>query len=233
VPGDEAVLRGIVESILDVAISDRSESGLPRRRTTSSLTEKCERIVNRLQIKPPASTLSLSESFNWLWHVDSAHRIMDQLDYLRREFTYDAWANGQVFAAIKTGNAQTSLKRPLELLAHILSAERLWLERLNQQPQTQAVWPELTLAQCETEIDEVARLWRKYLSELSDSVLARTVPYKNSKGELWSSTVQDVLTHVMLHSAYHRGQIASSLRASGIAPAYTDFIHAVRQKLIE
>jgi uncharacterized damage-inducible protein DinB len=36
-----------------------------------------------------------------------------------------------------------------------------------------------------------------------------------------------------MHSAYHRGQIASLMRAGGGIPAYTDFIHAVRQGLIE
>ena len=40
-------------------------------------------------------------------------------------------------------------------------------------------------------------------------------------------------THVVIHSAYHRGQIASDVRASGGVPAYTDYIHAVRQGLIE
>jgi len=42
-----------------------------------------------------------------------------------------------------------------------------------------------------------------------------------------------VLTHVVLHSAYHRGQIATQMRAGGEAPAHTDFIHAVRRGLIE
>jgi uncharacterized damage-inducible protein DinB len=37
------------------------------------------------------------------------------------------------------------------------------------------------------------------------------------------------LIHVLFHSAYHRGQIALQMRASGLTPAYTDFIHAVRQ----
>jgi uncharacterized damage-inducible protein DinB len=41
------------------------------------------------------------------------------------------------------------------------------------------------------------------------------------------------LTHVLLHSAYHRGQIASQMRGNGQTPAYTDFIHAVRQGLID
>jgi uncharacterized damage-inducible protein DinB len=32
-----------------------------------------------------------------------------------------------------------------------------------------------------------------------------------------------------MHSAYHRGQIASHMREQRYTPAYTDFIHAVRQ----
>ena len=65
------------------------------------------------------------------------------------------------------------------------------------------------------------------------SYLDDKVEYRNSKGESWSSSVEDILAHVLLHSAYHRGQIALQMRSSGIAPAYTDFIHAVRQGLVE
>ena len=57
--------------------------------------------------------------------------------------------------------------------------------------------------------------------------------YTNSRGEAWTSTVEEILTHVVIHSAYHRGQIASDVRASGGVPAYTDYIHAVRQRLTE
>ena len=59
--------------------------------------------------------------------------------------------------------------------------------------------------------------------------LSQTVTYKNTKGEAWSSSIGDILTHVLMHSAYHRGQIASHMREQGHTPAYTDFIHAVRQ----
>jgi uncharacterized damage-inducible protein DinB len=65
------------------------------------------------------------------------------------------------------------------------------------------------------------------------SVRLLDVACKNTKSEPRSSSVQDILTHVLLHSAYHRGQIASQVRAGGETPASTDFIHAVRQGLIE
>jgi uncharacterized damage-inducible protein DinB len=155
---------------------------------------------------------------------------MELLEHLRRQFAYDTWANREVLAGLK---ASTQPTRPRQLLAHILSAERLWLERIRNQPQSLPVWPDFTIAQCETQIDEMARLWQDFLSQLSDAALAQNVTYKNTKGEPWTNTVEDILAHVMLHSAYHRGQIASHVRASGEQPAYTGFIHAARQGLIE
>ena len=154
---------------------------------------------------------------------------MSLIEYFLRQFAYDEWANREVLAALRAGGA--ALRRSLQLMAHVLSAERLWLERLRQQPQSLPVWPQLTFEQCEQQAEEMARLWHEYLDAKLD--LAQSVSYKNSKGEPWTSAVQDILTHVVMHSAYHRGQIASHMRASGQTPAYTDFIHCVRQGLIE
>ena len=51
---------------------------------------------------------------------------------------------------------------------------------------------------------------------------------------LWLARIRhDILSHVLRHSHYHRGQIASAVREAGGTPAYTDFIHAVRTGLIE
>ncbi|MGA8438476.1 MAG: DinB family protein [Candidatus Sulfotelmatobacter sp.] len=158
---------------------------------------------------------------------------MELLEHLRRQFLYDAWANAEVLAVIKGARSGPPPLRPLQLLAHILSAERLWLDRIRQQPPSLPVWPEFNLDQCEAQNNQLAELWREYFAQLSSSALSEKITYKNSKGEAWSSTVRDVLTHVVLHSAYHRGQIASLMRAGGQVPAYTDFIHAVRQGLID
>jgi uncharacterized damage-inducible protein DinB len=156
---------------------------------------------------------------------------MDQLEHLRRQFAYDEWANREVLARLRSSVRPAA--RPLQLLAHILSAERLWLERIRKQPQSLPVWPDFTLDQCESQIAELAQLWRTLLNQLDSEGLSAKVTYKNSKGEPWNSTVEDILTHVLLHSAYHRGQIAIQMRTAGEQPAYTDFIHAVRQGLVE
>jgi uncharacterized damage-inducible protein DinB len=156
---------------------------------------------------------------------------MELLEYLHRQFAYDEWANREVLAALSASTVSTP--RPRQLLAHILSAERLWLERIRKQSQSLPLWPDFSIEQSKAQISELASLWNKYLARLSSLALSETIAYHNSKGESWTSTVQDILTHVVFHSAYHRGQIASQMRAAGEQPAYTDFIHAARQGLIE
>jgi uncharacterized damage-inducible protein DinB len=152
-------------------------------------------------------------------------------DYIRREFSYNSWANQEVVNAIAT--AGTEDKRSVQLLAHIFAAERLWLQRLKQQPQSTPVWPELDLKRCQDQLDGLGKLWNEYLELITAGDIMQTVSYKNSKGESWTSSIVDVLTHVVMHSAYHRGQIASHMRESGRTPAYTDFIHSIRQGFVE
>jgi uncharacterized damage-inducible protein DinB len=94
------------------------------------------------------------------------------------------------------------------------------------------VWPEKTLAQCETELAELRGLWTDYLEKLKPENREERIPYLNSKGESWASKVEDMLLHLVIHSANHRGQIASDVRASGHTPAYTDFIHCIREGFV-
>jgi uncharacterized damage-inducible protein DinB len=153
---------------------------------------------------------------------------MDISDF-RRLFAYDDWANREIIRALQAAAPRRSLK----FMAHILAAERLWLERLQGQNQSLPVWPDFTPSQCHKQAEELPMLWRKYLDERAGTGLSLPIRYKNSKGELWSSRASDILMHVIMHSAYHRGQIAADMRAAGLVPAYTDFIHAVRQGFVE
>jgi uncharacterized damage-inducible protein DinB len=153
------------------------------------------------------------------------------LQYLRKLFLYDDWANREVLQGLAASQAPSV--RSIRLLAHILSAQKLWFERLKGQPQSLPVWPEYELTECEALLAELAGSWRSYFETADESELERGVPYKNSKGEAFNSRVEDILTHVAMHGSYHRGQIAAVMRASGFTPAYTDFIHAVRQSFVE
>lgn len=152
---------------------------------------------------------------------------MTMLEHISNLFSYEDWANREVLGSLRAVAAPPA--RSVGLLAHIVSAERLWLERLEGQKQTLPVWPPFSLERCESEVDELAVLWKAYLGTIGEAGLLHSITYKNTKGETFTSQKHDVLMHVVMHSAYHRGQIAAGLRAAGFTPAYTDFIHAVRQ----
>jgi uncharacterized damage-inducible protein DinB len=148
--------------------------------------------------------------------------------HLVRLLRYDAWANRETLRSLKQG----APPRSLMWMAHIVGAEYLWMARLRREDAPLPVWPELDLEACGERLDQLSKLWPEYLKEAQDS-LTEKVQYTNSRGEAWTDTVEDILTHVVIHSAYHRGQIASDVRANGGVPAYTDYIHVVRQGLIE
>lgn len=156
---------------------------------------------------------------------------MEFLQHLRRLFAYDDWANQEALESLKA--AKTPPARMVELMAHIAASRRLWLGRLRQDKEKVAVWPQLSLEASESDLRESAKRWNDYLSGLTPAKLSEPVSYVNTKGQPWTSKVEDILLHVVIHAAYHRGQIASGVRAAGDTPAYTDFIHCVRRGFIE
>ena len=146
-------------------------------------------------------------------------------------FAYDDWANRQCLSAMQAARLVSSAT--VGRMAHILSAEKLWFERLRHESPSLPVWPIASIQDCLALADKMADCWRNFLTPFEPDAFDEKVEYRNSKGEPWSSRVEDVLTHVLMHSAYHRGQIALEMRADGMEPAYTDFIHAVRQGFVE
>lgn len=156
---------------------------------------------------------------------------MDLTKHFRQQLEYDAWANREVATVLKGASPRPA--ESVRLLAHVIAAQHLWHARLTGTRSPFAVWPELSLGQCEEEIGEVHGKYLNYFQSELPAAFDRTATYKNSKGESWSSRIDDILTHVFMHSAYHRGQIALQMRQAGHTPAYTDFIHGVRQKLFK
>nr|WP_281257775.1 DinB family protein [Paenibacillus donghaensis] len=148
-------------------------------------------------------------------------------DYQLRLAAHAHWANTEILRALQ-GTGGTSAKLTT-LFGHLLSAERVWLERLNHRDSSAiAIWPVSSLAECEALLKANYAGYQQYLSALSDSRLPDIVSYQNSKGIAYSSSVADILSHVALHGSYHRGQISTYLRLEGQEPVNTDFINYAR-----
>jgi uncharacterized damage-inducible protein DinB len=147
------------------------------------------------------------------------------LAQLRRLFDHAAWANDAVISALQRQQVAADV---LELFAHVLGAEEIWLSRLEARRARLAVWPALTVEQLPDAARANAEGYRAYLASLGVEMLDREVEYRNSAGQSFRSRIADILTHVAMHGSYHRGQVAWKIRHEGGEPAPTDFIAFVR-----
>lgn len=144
---------------------------------------------------------------------------------LHRRFRYHAWATSQLADAVGADPVESAL-RPL---AHALTADRVWLLRLRGEPtEGVALWPALDADGICALARRNAGAWTALLApggaDLPDRALDALVPYTNSRGDDFETARGDLLEHVLLHAAYHRGQTAAALRAAGVAPPPTDFV---------
>ena len=82
---------------------------------------------------------------------------MNVREHFLRMFAYDSWANRECLSSLRkaAGASPATLRR----MAHILSAERLWLERLRGERQSMAVWPAATLVLLLTSDASDRRFW--------------------------------------------------------------------------
>jgi uncharacterized damage-inducible protein DinB len=80
------------------------------------------------------------------------------------------------------------------------------------------------------QLEIMERGWSDCLARLTEAELNRSFTYPTfSTGDWYRSTIADVLTQLHGHSLYHRGQVASLVRAAGGQPVETDFIFWSRE----
>lgn len=147
--------------------------------------------------------------------------------YIERLLRSVAWADRQVIAAVRDNPAAQPEAVPL--LAHLLAAEHVWLSRMEQREPRLAVWPQLTVAECAALAGENAAGYTALLGRLSDSDLSQPIRYRNTKGQEFVTPLLDILTQVVIHGAYHRGQIANAIGRSGVPAVNTDYITFARE----
>lgn len=145
---------------------------------------------------------------------------------LRSLFAHADWANARVFDSLQQG-AEID-PHALEQYAHLLAAEHVWLARLEGRTSRVPIWPTLTLAECAALSAENTQGYARWLADARETLLAQDVSYRNSKGDAFTTPAVDILAHVAMHGAYHRGQISLMVRRSGGTPAPTDYVAFVR-----
>jgi uncharacterized damage-inducible protein DinB len=150
------------------------------------------------------------------------------IEHLLRLFDHMEWADRRILASL--GQSPAPPPKALTLLAHLAGAERIWLCRVRREDSSRfAVWPpDLTLAQCAELLEANHTGYQTFLRTVAPADLSVRVPYRSSKGDAFETALEDILLHVALHGAYHRGQISALVRGAGLEPASTDFIAFAR-----
>ncbi len=153
---------------------------------------------------------------------------MQLRDLFLRTLDFSTRANQRIIEALRTASHPS--EEAVGLLAHMLQAEKLWFLRLEGfDSGNVAVWPALTLNECEDLARITADAARTYIRNLADEDFDQRVHYRTTKGEVYENTVADILSHVSHHGAYHRAQINRILREQGGTPAIVDFIALARR----
>lgn len=135
-------------------------------------------------------------------------------------FEYNLVSNHKLLALLHEHSGAVS-ERTLKLFNHILNAHHIWTKRIEQETPGIGVWDVHGLEDLNTMNDDNHTRTRGILERMSPE---QEIAYTNSKGDAFQNTIRDILFHVINHSTYHRGQIASDLKAGGIVPPGTDFI---------
>jgi len=142
-------------------------------------------------------------------------------------FDYDKWANQLILDSIIKADCP---QKPVQLMAHSLAAQQIWLNRCKRLPAIGVVlwpdWPADTFADL---IERSHSDWIAFLDGCEADGFDQLVSYKNLKGEPFENKLSDILTHVINHGTHHRAQAGQHLIAAGIDKLpVTDYIFYLR-----
>lgn len=141
--------------------------------------------------------------------------------YFLKLYQYNAWANKRVLGSLE--QQKVSDDKILTLMSHVVSAQFIWLGRIqNQSIEQYPLWKQYTLAELMTMAEEVGTKWLKFVEETDN--FNRELTYRNYVGNPYVNNVEHIMMHLVNHSTYHRGQVALLMRQKGYEPINTDFI---------
>ncbi|MEJ2162890.1 MAG: DinB family protein [Robiginitalea sp.] len=144
--------------------------------------------------------------------------------FLHQLFDYNYYCNKQLIeSCLGLKKAPISC---VERFSHILNAHHLWNARINGRDPQYGVW----------EVHKIKAWGDIHYDNQRDSFeiitnaepLEKRISYETTDGHSYSSSLQDILFHIINHSTHHRGQIIMDLRTNDVEPPSLDYIHYKR-----
>ena len=140
--------------------------------------------------------------------------------FFKELFEYSHHFN-QNLSDVFNDSPDKTFQKSVKLFNHLLNAHQVWNNRIELKQATFRIW-ELHSTQDLKNIDQTNN--EQSLQILDKFDLNETINYSNSKGQAFSNSIRDILFHVINHSTYHRGQIATEFRLHELEPLITDYI---------
>jgi uncharacterized damage-inducible protein DinB len=155
---------------------------------------------------------------------------MQTLEHFQQLLAFNDWANGLILDSLQRSEKPSG--SAVRAFAHLLLAEKVWLQRILEGVDNTGFdfWSGKNVVFCELLYAENKKSLGQFFVGLTEEKLEDITTYKNSRGEEYSNTIREVLTHVFFHSGHHRGQILTYIRSGGETPPYVDFIGFLRRK---
>jgi uncharacterized damage-inducible protein DinB len=154
-------------------------------------------------------------------------------------FAYDRWANSKVFDACRQLTAEQYVAEPVpgwssvrSTLSHIALATELNLRPLAGDPDAR-IPTEADLVTVDDIAHLLERAYRRF-EELRPTLTPEwlnTVLTLRAIGRSFTLPRWAILRHIVNHSTYHRGQVASKLKRFGIEQSITDFFWWVIEQI--
>ncbi|MFZ1290556.1 MAG: DinB family protein [Melioribacteraceae bacterium] len=150
--------------------------------------------------------------------------------YFLNLFEYNDWANFQLINKLIL--IEDEKDDSFRLMSHIISAQETWLERLKGSHNYSIdIWETFTIQELQILSDKSSKECLKFINKFNEESFNKICNYKNLSGKLFTNSFQEILTHVINHSTYHRAQINIRLKLKNIKPANIDYILYEREKL--
>jgi uncharacterized damage-inducible protein DinB len=146
---------------------------------------------------------------------------------LQRRFRYSAWANETLAGALAHGEPP---EKAVHAYGHVQETEIIWTRRiLGRENPNVPLWGKPSLDQAAEWHVEASQAFALILAGLVDGTVGPAFSYKNSKGTAFTNNVEEILEHVLLHSAQYRGESAAFAIAAGMQVPDLDFIAWLRE----
>ncbi|MBB2150413.1 DinB family protein [Pedobacter gandavensis] len=149
-------------------------------------------------------------------------------DYFLKLLAFDHWTNVRLVQSMQT--ATTVPQRAKDLFNHLLATTRVWRSRMVGEMQDVEVWENFEAQDWPQLLDQNYQLMVGFLEQLEAADFQRQVQYYNTKGVSYETLISDILTHLIVHSGYHQGQIVSLIKPFLSTPPDLMYITYTREK---